>query len=250
MVLTVAAALALLIPLVFWLLAEWPGDVGQVPFGADADHPAPSRSGGNPLRTAFAGLQEGLRNRDFWLLAGTFFVCGFTTNGLVGTHMIALCGDHGLDAVVAGGLLAIMGGFDLVGTTASGWLTDRYDPRKLLFVYYALRGLSLIYLPFADFSFRGLSLFAVFYGLDWIATVPPTLALTNRAFGAQKAPVIFGWISASHQLGAAAAFLAGASRSASGSYLESFVAAGFVGLGAACVALMIGHGREPVLQAA
>ena len=244
-VMVVAAALALLIPFVFWLLPEWPRDVGRQPFGADADHPAPTRIAGNPLKTAFAGLREGLQNRDFWLLAGTFFVCGFTTNGLVGTHMIALCGDHGLDAVVAGGLLAIMGGFDLVGTTASGWLTDRYDPRKLLFVYYGLRGLSLIYLPFADFSFRGLSLFAIFYGLDWIATVPPTLALTNRAFGTAKAPVMFGWISASHQLGAAAAaFLAGLSRSSSGSYLESFVAAGFVGLAAALVALMIGKGQK------
>ena len=244
-VMVVAAALALLIPFVFWLLPEWPQDVGRQPFGADADHPLPPRITGNPLKTAFTGLQEGLQNRDFWLLAGTFFVCGFTTNGLVGTHMIALCGDHGLDAVVAGGLLAIMGGFDLVGTTASGWLTDRYDPRKLLFVYYGLRGLSLIYLPFADFSFRGLSVFAIFYGLDWIATVPPTLALTNRAFGTAKAPVMFGWIAASHQLGAAAAaFLAGLSRSASGSSLESFVAAGLVGLAAALVSLMIGRGQK------
>jgi predicted MFS family arabinose efflux permease len=146
-------------------------------------------------------LRDGLKNRDFWLLAGTFFVCGFTTNGLVGTHMIALCGDHGMDAVVAGGLLAMMGFCDLIGTTASGWLTDRVDPRKLLFAYYGLRGLSLIYLPFADFTFRGLSLFAIFYGLDWIATVPPTLALANNVFGQKRAPVIFGWIYASHQVG-------------------------------------------------
>ena len=175
---------------------------------------------------------EGRPGKQGFLASGRhFFRLGFTTNGLVGTHMIALCGDHGLDAVVAGGLLAVMGAFDLVGTTASGWLTDRYDPRKLLFIYYGLRGLSLIYLPFADFSFRGLSLFAVFYGLDWIATVPPTLALTNRAFGSQKAPVIFGWILASHQLGAAlAAFIAGYSRSVSGSYLQAFVAAGFIAI--------------------
>lgn len=243
----VAALLALLIPLIWWLLPEWPTDVGQTPFGASEDHPAPVINRANPLKTAFGGLKEGLENKDFWLLAGTFFVCGFTTNGLIGTHMIALCGDHGLDAVVAGGLLAIMGAFDLVGTTASGWLTDRYDPRKLLFVYYGLRGLSLIYLPFADFSFRGLSIFAVFYGLDWIATVPPTLALTNRAFGTAKAPVLFGWILASHQLGAAAAaFIAGYSRTVSGSYLETFVAAGFVAVVAAFAALMIGRGR-PVL---
>ena len=156
--------------------------------------------------------------------------------------MIALCGDHGMDAVAAGGLLAMMGFCDLIGTTASGWLTDRVDPRKLLFVYYGLRGLSLIYLPFADFTFRGLSLFAIFYGLDWIATVPPTLALANSVFGQKRAPVIFGWIYASHQVGAAsAAFLAGLSRSVSGSYLEAFVVAGFVGVGAAFMALMIGR---------
>lgn len=244
----VAIALALLIPLVFWFLPEWPADVGQTAFGADATHHPAAPSRANPLLTAFTGLKEGLENRDFWLLAGTFFVCGFTTNGLIGTHMIALCGDHGLDAVAAGGLLAIMGAFDLVGTTASGWLTDRYDPRKLLFVYYGLRGLSLMYLPFADFSFRGLSLFAVFYGLDWIATVPPTLALTNKTFGSGKAPVIFGWILASHQLGAAtAAFLAGYSRAVSGSYLETFVAAGFVAVLAAFAALTIGRGR-PVMR--
>ena len=237
-VICVAAAMALLIPLVFFLLPEWPADVGQTPFGADPDHPVEVRSTGNPLKTAFAALGEGAKSRDFWLLAATFFVCGFTTNGLVGTHMIALCHDHGMEAVAAGGLLAIMGLFDLVGTTASGWLTDRVDARKLLFAYYGLRGLSLIYLPFADFSFYGLSLFAVFYGLDWIATVPPTLAIANRVFGTRKAPILFGWISASHQVGAAsAAFFAGVSRTATGSYLDSFVIAGFVAVAAAFLAL-------------
>ncbi len=251
-VMIVAACLAVLIPLVFLFLPEWPAEVGAVPFGADRDHPPPPRSSKNPLALAFRGLADGAKTRDFWLLAGTFFVCGFTTNGLVGTHMIALCGDHGMDAVAAGGLLAMMGFFDLVGTTASGWLTDRYDPRKLLFAYYGLRGLSLIYLPFADFSFRGLSLFAVFYGLDWIATVPPTLALTNKAFGKERAPVIFGWIFASHQIGAAtAAFLAGWSRGVSGSYLEAFIIAGFTGVAAAMMALAIGRDRLPnAVQAA
>ncbi len=180
MVLCVAVAMALLIPLVFFLLPEWPADVGALPYGADPGHPVEVRSSGNPLKTAFAALGEGARSRDFWLLAITFAVCGFTTNGLVGTHMIALCHDHGLEAVTAGGLLAMMGAFDLVGTTASGWLTDRVDPRKLLFAYYGLRGLSLIYLPFASFTFYGLSWFAVFYGLDWIATVPPTLAIRQQ----------------------------------------------------------------------
>ena len=248
-VLCVALVMALLIPLVWLLLPEWPADIGQVPFGADPDHPPEIRETGNHLKTAFATLGEGARSRDFWLLAGTFFVCGFTTNGLVGTHMIALCQDYGMTIVAAGSLLAIMGVFDLVGTTASGWLTDRYDPRKLLFAYFGLRGLSLIYLPFADFSFFGLSLFAVFYGLDWIATVPPTLAIANQRFGLKKAPILFGWISASHQIGAAsAAFLAGVSRSVSGSYLQAFVVAGFVAILAAFLSLMIRRG--PATQAA
>ena len=248
----VSIAMALLVPLVFFLLPESPADIGAVPFGADPSHPVEARERSNPLKTAFAALGEGTRSRDFWLLSVTFFVCGFTTNGLVGTHMIALCHDHGMDAVAAGGLLAIMGLFDLVGTTASGWLTDRIDPRKLLFAYYGLRGLSLIYLPFANFTFFGLSLFAVFYGLDWIATVPPTLAIANRAFGTKKAPILFGWISASHQVGAAAAaFFAGASRTATGSYLDSFVVAGFVAVGAALLALMIGtKSRQPAEAAA
>ncbi len=250
-VICVAAAMALMIPVVFFLLPEWPSDIGEKPFGAGADHPAEVRDRSNPLKTAFGALAEGAKSRTFWLLSATFFVCGFTTNGLVGTHMIALCHDHGLDAVAAGGLLAIMGLFDLVGTTASGWLTDRFDPRKLLFAYYGLRGLSLIYLPYADFTFFGLSLFAVFYGLDWIATVPPTLALANRAFGVKKAPVFFGWISASHQIGAAsAAFFAGASRTATGSYLHSFVIAGFVAVVAAFLALMIGTKSQKPAPAA
>ncbi|HEX4635721.1 MAG TPA: MFS transporter, partial [Rhizomicrobium sp.] len=260
-VLCVSLAMALLVPLVYFLLPETPADVGAIPIGADssmvalADAPAGYSPGlrqrGNPLKAAFSALGEGIRSGSFWLLASTFFVCGFTTNGLVGTHMIALCHDHGMDAVAAGGLLAIMGFFDLVGTTASGWLTDRIDPRKLLFAYYGLRGLSLIYLPFANFTFFGLSLFAMFYGLDWIATVPPTLAIANRAFGTQKAPILFGWIFASHQVGAAAAaFLAGASRTATGSYFDSFIIAGFVAVGAALLALMIGTKGAQQVQAA
>ncbi|HVV41690.1 MAG TPA: MFS transporter [Nitrobacter sp.] len=244
----VAVALAALVPLVWFLLPEWPADIGAVPYGADPSHPPESRMAGNPLKAAFSALGEGLHSRDFWFLSLTFFVCGFTTNGLVGTHMIALCHDHGLDAVAAGGLLAIMGLFDLVGTTASGWLTDRFDPRKLLFAYYGLRGLSLIYLPFANFTFFGLSLFAVFYGLDWIATVPPTVAIANRVFGLKKAPILFGWISASHQVGAAtAAFFAGASRTATGSYLESFVVAGFVAVAAALLCLGM-RAPKPAVQ--
>ena len=144
----------------------------------------------------------------------------------------------------AAGLLALMGVFDLVGTTASGWLTDRYDPRKLLFVYYGLRGLSLIYLPYSDFSFYSLSIFAIFFGLDWIATVPPTLRLTTEAFGERDASIVFGWIVAGHQLGAAsAAWMAGFVRQSQGSYLTAFVLAGMTGIIAAFIALMIGRRR-------
>src|SRR3569833_1765901 len=248
----VAAAMLLLIPVVWLFLPEWPQDAGQQPYGADADHPVETRTQGNPLQAAFSALVECVRNRDFWLLAATFFVCGFTTNGLVGTHMIALCHDNGMVVVVVGGLLVFLGLFVLVGFFVLGWLTDRMDPRKLLFAYYGLRGLSLIYLPFANFSFYGLSLFAVIYGLDWIATVPPTLAIANKGFGTARAPVLFGWIGASHQIGAAAAaFFAGASRTATGSYLDSFVIAGIVAVGAALLALMIGRkGSQGALAAA
>ena len=209
-VVAVAIATAALIPLVLLLIPERPSDIGAQPYGASADAPSASDSArANPLGLALT-LAVAARSRDFWLLFATFFICGFTTNGLIGTHLISMCADYGIPAVNAAGLMAMMGVFDLFGTTASGWLTDRYDSRNLLFIYYALRGLSLIYLPFSDFTFYGLSLFAVFYGLDWIATVPPTLRLTNAAFGDKAAPIVFGWIATGHQMGAAsAAFLAG-----------------------------------------
>jgi predicted MFS family arabinose efflux permease len=192
------------------------------------------------LSIALGTLATAAKQRTFWLLFATFFICGFTTNGLIGTHFIAMCGDHGIPEVRAAGLLAMMGAFDLIGTTMSGWLTDRYDPRKLLFMYYALRGLSLIWLPYSDFSFYSLSLFGVFYGLDWIATVPPTLRLATEAFGERDAPVVFGWVAAGHQIGAAsAAFFAGFMRTQGGSYLQPFVVAGMSGVIAAVIALLI-----------
>jgi MFS family permease len=250
-VLTVAAVMAAIVPLVLFLLPERPADIGLVPYGANGDGPAavnaPARA---PLAAALGGLARGIRHRDFWLLFATFFICGFTTNGLVGTHLIALCGDNGIPEVRAASLLALMGIFDLVGTTGSGWLTDRYDPRKLLFMYYGLRGLSLVYLPFSDFSIYGLSVFAVFYGLDWIATVPPTLRLTTEAFGERDAPVIFGWIAAGHQIGAAsAAFFAGYMRTLQGDYLQAFIIAGSTGVVAAVLALMIRAARPTAVAA-
>jgi predicted MFS family arabinose efflux permease len=241
----IAGAAALLIPLVLLFLAERPADLGSRPFGAGEDAAVDAPPTTNAFRTAIDTLTWAARQKVFWLLFGAFFVCGFTTNGLVGTHLIALCADHGLAPVRAAGLMALMGALDLVGTTASGWLTDRCDPRKLLFIYYGLRGLSLIYLPFSDFSIVSLGVFAVFYGLDWIATVPPTLRLANQAFGSAAAPIVFGWIAAGHQLGAAsAAFMGGALRQAQGRYLEAFLIAGAAALVAAAMSLMVK--RAPV----
>lgn len=248
---TVAGAAAALVPLAWWLVPDRPASVGLTPFGSDP-HAAPIAAAPRTglLAATFGALARASRTRTFWFLFATFFVCGFTTNGLVGTHLIALCGDHGMPEVQAAGLLALMGIFDLIGTTASGWLTDRYDPRKLLFAYYGLRGLSLIYLPYSDFSFYSLSIFAIFFGLDWIATVPPTLRLTTEAFGERDASIVFGWIVAGHQLGAAsAAWMAGAIRESQGSYLMAFVISGTTGLAAAVIALMIGRKRAQPLPA-
>jgi predicted MFS family arabinose efflux permease len=245
---TVAAVAVALIPLVFFLVPERPQSAGLVPYGAPEGTPAPARRVGI-LAATFGSLGRAAKTRTFWVLSATFFICGFTTNGLVGTHLIALCGDQGIPEVRAAGLLAMMGVFDLIGTTGSGWLTDRYDPRKLLFVYYALRGLSLIYLPYSGFDFYSLSLFAVFYGLDWLATVPPTMRLANEAFGERDAPVVFGWIVAGHMLGAAsAAYFAGWMRVLQGSYFEAFFIAGLTAVAAAFISLMVR--RRPVVAVA
>jgi predicted MFS family arabinose efflux permease len=189
---------------------------------------------------------QGGRQRDFWLLGGSFFVCGASTIGLIGTHLIPACADHGIPEVTAASLLALMGFCDLIGTTASGWLTDRFDARKLLAWYYGLRGLSLIFLPYAfHFTFEGLSLFAVFYGLDWVATVPPTVKLAGKAFGEDNAALMYGWIAVAHQLGAAsAAWPTGVVRTSTGDYFAAFVSAGALCLVAAAMALMIGR-RPP-----
>jgi len=241
-VIAVSVACLALIPLVLLFVPERPGDVGIRRFGEtdESEPPPPLKQAATPM-LAFDALFRAARTPIFWLLFGTFFVCGLTTNGLVGTHMIAFCGDHGIAPVAAAGLLSMMGLFDLVGTTASGWLTDRYDPRKLLCVYYGLRGLSLIALPFIDFGPVSLTVFAIFYGLDWIATVPPTVKLTNMSFGERDAPIIFGWIMVGHQIGAAtAAFGAGVIREETGSYLPAFLIAG--GFGVAASILIVATG--------
>ncbi len=248
-VLTVAACCAALIPLVYFLVPERPSSIGLRSYGSDHDDVPVAPSQQNPFAAAIGNLVRAAKTRTFWYLFATFFICGFTTNGLVGTHLISFCGDYGIAEVQAASLLALMGVFDLFGTTLSGWLTDRYDPRKLLFFYYGLRGLSLIYLPYSNFSLTSLTIFAAFYGLDWIATVPPTVRIANDAFGDKNAPMIFGWVVAGHQLGAAsAAFFAGAMRTAQGNYLQAFIIAGLTGIVAAGLSLMIGKRRaEPAL---
>lgn len=245
-VLAVSLACLALVPIVALVLPEHPGDIGTRRFGEGPDSaPAPAPRQARTAGLAISVLLRAGRRPMFWLLFGTFFVCGLTTNGLVGTHMIAFCGDHGIAPVAAAGLLSTMGFFDLFGTTASGWLTDRYNPRVLLIVYYGLRGLSLLALPFLSFDATSLGVFAVFYGLDWIATVPPTVKLANQAFGEQEAPIVFGWIQTGHQLGAAcAAFAAGVIREQSGSYAPAFVAAGIMGVAAALVLLVTLQRRQ------
>ncbi|MBU6508349.1 MAG: MFS transporter, partial [Alphaproteobacteria bacterium] len=211
-------------------------------YGAKADQPPTAPPASNPISVAFGALGVGAQSRDFWLLFASFFVCGASTNGLIGTHLISYCLDEGIPEVHAASLLALMGMFDLAGTTLSGWFTDRYDSRVLLFWYYGLRGLSLLYLPFSGFNAVTLSIFAMFYGLDWLATVPPTVRLANDAFGKQMAPVIFGWVFVGHQLGAASiALIAGAMRATLGSYGPPVTISGVLCLAAAIAVLWIGR---------
>jgi len=233
----VIAALATL------FMRDHPGSIGLRAFGEPEGGPIeapPARTTKLNFLGPFRALKEASGNRTFWILAGTFFICGLSTNGLVQTHFISLCGDQGLSAVPAASVLAMMGAFDLVGTTLSGYLSDRYDNRKLLFWYYGLRGLSLFWLPFSTFTFYGLSIFAMFYGLDWIATVPPTVKLAAQEFGKEKAGMIFGWVFAAHQLGAAtAAYGAGLTRTLLLTYNPALFAAGAACLLAAAAVLMI-----------
>jgi sugar phosphate permease len=241
----VAGALLVLV------LRDHPGEVGLAPFGERAVAAAPNRAAtGNAAWLALATLGEAAQTRSFWLLFFTFFVCGLSTNGLIGTHFIPLCQDYGMTEVAAASVLATMGAFDFFGTIGSGWLTDRFDSRRLLFMYYGLRGVSLLALPLSTFSFYGLSIFAVFYGLDWIATVPPTVRLAAQNFGRERAAMVFGWIFTAHQLGAAVAALGGGlSRDELASYLPAFMVSGALCLLAALAAIAVRRPAPPDLAA-
>ena len=252
MALTLAAAVLALIPLVFWLMRDRPEDLGIRAYGEgpDAKPNAPPATG-NPIRNAFAALFFGLRRRDFYLLAGTFFICGASTNGLIGTHLVPACIDNGIPEVMAASLLASMAIFNFIGATGSGWLSDRVDCRILLCVYYGLRGLSLMFLPFSFDTFYTLSIFAVFYGLDWIATVPPTVKLIGQSFGREKTAVMYGWITCCHQLGgASAAFFGGVLRVNFDTYMHAFMISGLLCLIAAVLALFIGYSRPAPVKPA
>jgi len=241
-VVPVFVACAIVAALVFALMRNRPNELGLTPYGAAPGTPVASVA--PPMTVTFATpfqiLVSVASHRVFWILFATFFICGLSTNGLIQTHFISLCGDAGMGAVPAASVLAMMGAFDLVGTIASGWLSDRYDNRKLLFIYYGLRGLSLFWLPYSEFTFYGLSLFAMFYGLDWIATVPPTVRLVATTFGKERAGMVFGWIFAGHQLGAAvAAWGAGRTRTLMLTYNPALFAAGAACLLAAAIVLTI-----------
>ncbi len=250
---TVAACVVVAV-LVALFMADRPEALGLGAYGEDAPAPGAVRTaaepaGPGPVTRAFAVLGEAVHVPAFWALFGTFFICGLSTNGLIQSHFIAFCADYGLKETDAASVLAMMGVFDFVGTVLSGWLSDRFDNRWLLFWYYGLRGLSLLWLPSSSFSFYGLSLFALFYGLDWIATVPPTVRLSAKLFGREKGPLVFGWVFTGHQIGAAVAtYGAGVTRTGLGNYLPAFYAAGAMCLVGALVALATGERRRPDLQ--
>jgi len=254
---SVAVTLAILaiLPVVAILLPESPANIGLGPYGAvAATHPpssppwhttdaqphraAPARD--NPFTVAITALVRASHSIDFWLLTLSFAVCGLSTNGLINTHLIAYCADRGIPEVGGAGILASLGVFSLIGATGSGWLCDRYNPRVLLFWYYGLRGLSLVILPFTQFDLVSLSIFSIFYGLDWVATGPATFTLTNQLFGRRDAPVIISWIFAGHQIGGALAALgAGTVRNLTGDYLLAFMTSGLACLLASLLVLRV-----------
>jgi MFS family permease len=244
---TIAVAAAAVIPLIWWGLNENPSDIGHKPYGAPEGWVEPERLKGNAARNAIDALKNGAKHKDFWLLFGTFFVCGLTTNGLIGTHFIPAAHDHGMGEVVAASLLALIGIFDVIGTLGSGYLTDRVDPRKLLVFYYGFRGISLLLLPSILFATLHPStlVFVIFYGLDWVATVPPTIALCRTVLGPKYGTVIYGWVFTGHQIGASVAALGAAIlRVKLGDYSLSFYIGGLMSLIAAVAVVFIARGKS------
>ena len=245
--LTIGSASMLMVPLIFLFLREKPADLGLLPYGAPGDWTPPVKPTMNAAKLAIVTLKEASEHKDFWILFGTFFVCGLSTSGLIGTHFIPAAHDHGMGQVVAASLLAMIGVFDVIGTLASGWLTDKYDPRKLLFFYYGLRGLSLFLLPSILFSTVHPStlVFVIFYGLDWVATVPPTIMLCRTVLGPDRGTVIYGWVFAAHQIGGSiAAFGAAVLRVKLGDYAAAFYISGALCLVSSYFVLQIAKGKS------
>lgn len=233
------------------LARDWPADIGLAPYGEDQIRPPVVGSADNAVSLSFSVLREAASTRVFWVLAGTFFICGLSTTGVVNQHFIPFCADNGVTAVVAASFLAMMGVFNFAGTICSGWLSDRFDNRILLAWYYGLRGLSLMWLPFSNFDVVSLSLFAIFFGLDYVATVPPTVKLAAQHFGPVKAPIVFGWAFASHQLGGAiSAYASGVSRDAWATYLPAYFAIGLTCLLATMAVFAVRDIRLATLRAA
>ena len=246
----VAVFALLLVPVVFLVMRDRPSDVGELPFGADASYVDPpiDRSGPGPARMALESLRMASRRWVFWALFLSFWICGWSTNGLIGTHFIPAAHDHGMPSTTSASLLALIGVFDIIGTLASGWLTDRVDSRHLLFVYYFLRALSLLVVPtlLGPDVQPSLFLFIVFYGLDWVATVPPTVALCRTHFGLERSSVVFGWVFAAHMVGAGvAASYAGWIRQGLGDYYWAWMTAGGLCLLASVMVLSIPRRAEP-----
>ncbi len=226
---TVSSFAILVVPFVFFLLREEPAEVGLLPYGAPLGWQPPAKSELSAGALAIDTLKQSSKKKDFWYLYGSFFVCGLSTSGLMGTHLIPAAHDHGMPTTVAASMLALIGIFDVIGTLFSGWLTDRYDPRKLLFFYFGTRGLSLFLLPSILFSSIHPStlIFVIFYGLDWVATVPPTIMLCRSILGPQRASIVYGWVFTGHQIGGAiAAFGAAVLRVKLGDYAVAFYISG------------------------
>ena len=245
--LTVGTAAALVIPFIYFFLKEKPEALGMTPYGAPSGWQPPAPNELSAGRIAIDTLRVSSKSRDFWILFGTFLVCGLSTNGLIGTHFIPAAHDHGMAETVAAGLLALIGLFDVIGTLFSGYLTDRIDPRKLLFFYYGLRGLSLFLLPSILFSSVHPStlVFVIFYGLDWVATVPPTLVLCRMVMGNQRSAVVYGWVFVGHQIGASIAALGAAVlRVKLGDYAAAFYISGAMCLLASFAVLQIAKGKS------
>jgi len=244
---TVASFALLVIPFIYLFLRENPADLGLLPYGAPADWQPPAKSELSAGALAIDTLIQSSKRKDFWYLFGSFFICGLSTSGLIGTHFIPAAHDHGMPTTLAASLLAMVGVFDVIGTVFSGWLTDRYDPRKLLFFYFGLRGLSLFLLPSILFSTIEAStlVFVIFYGLDWVATVPPTIMLCRAVLGPQRASVVYGWVFVGHQVGGAvAAFGAAILRVQIGDYALAFYISGALCIVTSYFVLQIAKGVD------